>query len=1317
MTDIQNEAQTIGEVHSAQKQIATNYVPDTNIGKPTSSWARLAQVGAAKTQKLNLLQQGMSDASKGVKGAAGFVKGSAVQTGHAAKGVGTGIARMLPGGMNDIKTQSQESNQIDKSTQQIIQMQKSGQLSKQAATKLLQANAGNASAVSGQQEKSLKSIPTTKEFAGDIAQIALLGVGGGGGKLAEEGGAVLLRQVGALGVKDLAEKVGIDATKQSAEDVAKQVAATRTGQAAIKTLTSGGVVKRAAVTAGKSAAGFGAFSAAGEAGAGGSNKQILKAGTVGGVEGALAGGAASLLKTGAKAVTGRLADEADLKATAAKHQIATKMADEKGLPAGKPTETKTLAAGDKPSVPKQLQSGDKPSVKGNNFTMQTPKATATAKVVNTRLSQLDNLISAAQKNGTNKSATELRGLMRERSGLQDVASGKVSVEDLKGSPKDSVTLDKLRQAAGKDAKVSTLGGKRPLAATQSAIEDAHAKGDTAEVQRLIKTIPDAATRDSMRDSVGLPTTETKIHVNPDTQQIERVPLGESGSVRPGEVVGDVKDLIEKHQATTKYSGDIARGGDMVEGVKKQIGSDTVKVAKNMEKLAPADRKAILDYRDAKEAGLPTKELPARLQKANDEITALNRETAKINQERASLEGKPVPAEANPETYTHREAQGKGGILDQIRKGSKRIIGGGTSLGKRVGSDKGRTFKAITDLDGKNRRVVAIKNESFGTIKHLTGFDENQKDVKLGKYKYNEADNTLTDSKGKTVRLGEATTDEITKASGQKYYIHPQLTSLKNYADSRTALENLKYIESIKNHPDFEDFAAAPDTNAPKNWETVHGLFQFMGYKFEPKTAEALRDIVKNSSDEVSLSDKVGNLLKKTIVYFPLKHNLNQTATYAVDRGMSSLVNPMAYKRGAVSLVKAFQEVTNEGPIFQKLQKAGFSLPSVDDKALNDYVKGELKNLSPSDPRIIELAKSFATSPGRVYNAVTHQAVWQYGDILNVARVIERMEPKLLSKGMSFEDAMKETEKYSLQYKVPSRIGPTKLGRSLSRTLQSPKVFFGRYRYDLYKIMGNTIKDTINPKTLIHNPKQNIQAIDKLAAMAFGAATVWPLVDKGLQKLTGNPNANTTAPGALQIPELIDKIRSGKEPLTTAAGNQVYPSPVITLPLELQANRDSFTGNPIYDPNASDKQKASQAISWLEGQSSVGEKVNTAKGTSNRALTTALGIAGVNFPKNSPAVNKLQSLQYDSLPSIQAKAKAQAKAGDFSAAQHTIYGQYDQLVLAAAQQAYKEKGQTPPPNNVLIKNLTKSGTYYAPKAKTIRGWQSKTPDNVKTALGL
>lgn len=799
---------------------------------------------------------------------------------------------------------------------------------------------------------------------------------------------------------------------------------------------------------------------------------------------------------------------------------------------------------------------------------------------------------------------------------------------------------------------------------------------------------------------------------------------QSGAIAPGQAVKDVHDMIEKNKATTKYSGDIQRGGYMVEGAKKQIAGDALKLAKSTPKISTEDKKLIQDYRDSKEAGTPTKELPARLQKTNDDITALNKAALDAQKETAKLEGREFTSNVNPETYTHRVAQEKGGIFDKIVQGTKRTVGGGRSFARSTSSGKNRVFQAITDEAG-NRRVVAIKNESFGRVKGLTAFDTKEGKM-IGKFKYDPKTGNLTNAKGDTFKLGQATTDEITKATGQKYYVDPYLTSIKNYVESRTALENVRFIQSIKDHPDFKNFASGPGENTPKGWEPVHGLFQFMGYKFEPKVAEALRDIVKVSSDETSVFDKLGNFLKKTIVYFPLKHELNQLATYAVDRGLSSYVNPAAYKRGAVSIVKAFHEVTNRGPIFQKLQKAGFSLPSADEKAFTNYVTNELKNLTKDDPAIAHVAKLFGTNPLRVYDALQHTAVWQFGDILNVARVLERMAPKTFSKGASFEDAMKQTEKYSLQYRVPTRIGGGKIGREASRLISSPKIFFGRYKYDLYKIMGNAIKDSTDLKSLIKTPGKNLQAIDKLAAMAIGAGVVWPLVDKGVQKLTGNKNANIKAPGALELPETLNQVRTGKKGVGTAISNQLYISSATTIPLDLKNNRDSFTGKVIYDPNASGSDQWKQIGQWVVSQIAPGKNLTNAQANAKGATAVdkflsiaknfALSTAGVNTPKNSPEMTKLNSLQYDSLPLVQTNAKALAKKGDFGGAQNMI-DNYDKQVLEASKAALRAAGMPIPSDNQLVRSLKKSGIYYAPKRATIIGWQTKKAANTKNVLGL
>lgn len=912
---------------------------------------------------------------------------------------------------------------------------------------------------------------------------------------------------------------------------------------------------------------------------------------------------------------------------------------------------------------------------------------------------------------------------------------------------------------------------------------------------------------------------------------------EEGSVNPGAAIKDVQDFLDKNKQSTKFSGDLEKNHTQLQGSKKVIAEDAAKVLKNRQTLSNADKQTLQDYRDAKAAGLEAKPLPEHLQAEDAATTALNKEAQSHDAELARLNGQEAKAQTiearNPETYTHREAQGKGTALDYMTQGRRNPLSVG-GLSKSTPGSKSRTFMAVTDEEG-NRRVVAVKNsvlkneqgqkiaqgklvqaidngqsENLGKLKFNTNQDFLDKELSPFKTKINNLQkeydalskvktkggvsesrmdalakkaalledpgnlSTLTKSErrslrdatlkfqelsrvkepgtnatgrlqtlnrhlidlhnqvsdihakydpenldkkifvgkdGKKYTLGQATQSEITKHTGQKYYVDPKLLAVKNYAESRTALENARFIQSIKDHPSFEDFASEPGKTAPKGWKTVNGLDQFRGYKFEPKTAEVLQDIVKNSGSEKDLLDKVGNVLKQTIVYFPLKHTINEGVTYAVDRGLSSLVNPMAYKRGAQSLVEAFHEVTNQGPKFQAAQKAGLHTVTGGDEALSKAFTKEIKNLADNKQVIKDAAKEWGTSPIRLYKAVQNLTVWQLQDVLNMARVIERTKPKLIGKGMDLDKAIEATQKYSLQYSVPSRVGPRILPgaarRGLSKTLTSNKVFFGRYRYDLYRILSNTIKDTINLKTLAKGGKQNAQALDKLAAMALGTAIVWPIVDKGIEKITNNKNAYMKAPGVLELPSEAKDIKEGKKTPGAVAGNQLFLSGAVTAPLDLKNNRDSFTGKQIYDPNASTADQFKSAFNWVKGQTAPAQQAKQIKeDQGSKIVTTLLTLASARFPKNSPEVNKLNSLKFDSLPNVQKNAKTLASNGDVNGAIQAIRD-YDKQTLEASKAALKSAGQPIPDDKTLEAKLKQQGYYYNPTRDTVNGWKSTT----------
>lgn len=1007
--------------------------------------------------------------------------------------------------------------------------------------------------------------------------------------------------------------------------------------------------------------------------------------------------------------------------------------------------------------------------------------------------------------------------------------------------------------AGKGALdiAQTIGlAKAPVSAVSKFNATTNAAKTTAKnvaVQNLLKGSAETPKETPLPSSAKVKSSATPVETQvkpgqgsaPVTQPISKPKLGEEGSVDPGQAIKDIQDTLQKHQASTKFSGDLEKNATQVEGAKKVIQEDAAKLINNRQTLSNSDKQTLQDFRDAKAAGLTPKPLPEHLVAEDQATTALNKATQAHDAELARLNGQEAKAQAiearNPETYTHREAMGKGTALDYVSQGSRKNPLSVSGLSKSTPSSKARVFHAITDEQG-NRRVVAIKNsvlkdeqgrklaqgklvqaidngnrENLGKLKLNTNQDFLDKELKpyqskikslqkegdaLSKVKtkggVSEARvtslaqkvslledpgnmTTLTKSEARSLRtaklklqelvrvkesstnapnrlktinqhlinmnndiskihdkydpdtldkkvfvgkdgkkytVGQATTSEITKATGQKYYTDPKLMAIKNYSESRTALENARFIQSFKDHPDFEKFASEPGHTAPKGWSVVKGLDQFKGYKFEPKTAEVLRDIVKNSGgDEKKLLDQAGKVLRQTIVYFPLKHTLNEGVTYAVDRGLSALANPMAYKRGAQSLVKAFHDVTNMSDDFQAAQKAGLHTVTGGDKALQSAFSKELKNLAGNERTIEDVAKEWGSTPKRIYSAVQEVTVWQLQDILNMARINERMAPKLFGKGSSLEDAVSKTQRYNLQYSVPSRVGPKVLPgvarRGLANTLSSPKVFFGRYRYDLYRIMSNTIKDSVNLKSLVKGGKENAQALDKLAAMALGTAIVWPLVDKGIQKVSGNKNAYMKAPGTLELPSAVKDVAQGKKAPLTEASNQVYLSSLITQGIDLKSNRDSFTGKQVYDPNSSIKQQFADISKWLASQQAPSQQFK--QGTSDKSkigVDILLSLASARLPKNSPEVNKLNSFKFDSLPTLQGNAKSLAAKGDVNGAISDIKS-YDRQVLVSAKKAFKSAGWPIPDDKTLVAKLKQQGYYYNPTRATVESWATPT----------
>lgn len=560
--------------------------------------------------------------------------------------------------------------------------------------------------------------------------------------------------------------------------------------------------------------------------------------------------------------------------------------------------------------------------------------------------------------------------------------------------------------------------------------------------------------------------------------------------------------------------------------------------------------------------------------------------------------------------------------------------------------------------------------------------------------------------GKKYTIGSATTEEITKATGQKYYTDPLLASRLDFAETSVAYHNAKFMDQAKKMMEDAELAVKEGETAPKGFVPTSNSY-FHGYRLDPRLAEILDDATFHKDKGAGIVlNPIGRALRQAIVYFPIKHDINMLWGYAQDRGLTGL-SPTTWKRGASSILEAHHEISTLGPKYRAWLRSGSAVLGADDSKVAKIIQKELKTLQgdPEHSRIIAAAAGL--NPVKAYNAIQHTLVWEVQDLLNLSRVIERTKPSMfgLKKGIDFQTAIKDMERFNLQYRVGSRAASkTKAGRVMSGVLNSDVVFFGRYRYDLFRITANIMKDAAKVKDI----NTASAAWNKLAITALATALIWPEVDKGIQKLTGVPNAYMKAPGTLGIPTDVYNVLKGKADPGTTASNQLYLNSAYTYALDIKDNRDPFTGKNIRDVNASGKDQFNQVVKWSTSQLAPVQGVknlsNAEGAKSSRALNVLLALSSVRFPKNSFETNKLNSLKYDSLPNTQTEAKSKAASGDTEGAIKLIQN-YDNAVVSAAKKALKAAGQPVPDDKTLIAHLKASQFYYNPTLKTIQGWSA------------
>lgn len=1154
-----SEEQTINAGKSAipivsTKPTAPKATPD--MGKPSSAWARLAQIGSAKVRVLE-----------------GFAKGVAVSTAKGVVGVGADVSNTI--GNAEIKGAKAVGIR--------------GRVGSQAATGKPLTNTQQF----GQKLGGFTGPDTPERFAGNVLTTAATVVPGGG-KVAEVTGEYLLKQLGVAGVKDLAEKAGVDVSKATAEDAAGQIAKTKIGQQAGQVLMKGGTtVAGRALKAGAEGAGVGAaFGAGGAMGQGANAKQVVKSAAEGVAVGAVGGAASSLLKSGVEKATGRSTVAQKLLKTAGQHQANEKMADERGLPAGDNTkglgegkEIRALPAGK--LTPSSLKATAEDEA-GVNKVASKAKGMGESGAVNPgqAASDIKNLIDKYHeaKESSGNIVKDTTAVRNKAALLQHDAA--ITAKDFSGSESDRAAADKYLEARGAGLSLPKL----------------------SKAQEQIVNNADALKSETDKDKEALAKANGR-PVNPTGNGVHRIAIGK-GSPLERFMKGTRNSPVNSRSLRTTVDSTKAR---RLFAVTDEDGNRSVvhianQTAKNEAGKIVAQGKMVTRFEDSGKTTAP-----------------LGRLKFTTDQDAMDKELKPIQRQ-----------------LDNLDK-EKKILS----------ATKGRSTAASQRLSNIEDKTNSLNRDYANT---------------LNKYDINDLDNRkFAASDGKTYTIGQATKDEITKATGQHYVIHPEVAALDDMVRTKQALYNTQVLSKWKENPDFEKIAVETSHSAPKGWKGVD-LPQLKGYNFEPHVADTLNSLYGKADTNDDWISQANRQIRNAIVAIPIKHTLNEGVTSLVDRGISSLLPNKALAQSS-NILKAMDEVHNFGPLWRQVLESGAHMTSVDSDSFGKMVKTQLDGVF-KEPDAVKGLGEVLSSPISAYKAFQRSTVWVAQDVLNMSRIMDRMDKN----GGDIDKAIDDTEKFNLTYHVPAKVlGSKSIGNALRG---SNMLLFGSYRYDLFRINANYLKSAVK----VTDPKAAAKAIDSLAMEALVVAGFATGVKAGIDKLTGNKNAYMSTPGVAGLAEDVWKLATSRETTQQFGSQQLYPAWMLSDGMQVLNNRDSFTDEQIYNPYSSKGQQVVQVGKWLESQLPTSSQANTVergasgKTVTNKVVGTTLSIAGARFPKNSPAKTEFESLYYDQSTPTYDQVKSQVKAGDTAGAIKTAT-QYNQQLASSYQQAWNQDHPT------------------------------------------
>lgn len=570
-----------------------------------------------------------------------------------------------------------------------------------------------------------------------------------------------------------------------------------------------------------------------------------------------------------------------------------------------------------------------------------------------------------------------------------------------------------------------------------------------------------------------------------------------------------------------------------------------------------------------------------------------------------------------------------------------------------------------DLVLTKQRIANAKSNMLKLVNQLADVEAKYDPTKI-------KERVFVGKGGARYKLGEATTKEIEAATDVRYYKNPFVNAILTNNDLTQAYRATQTLEALKNSPEFENIALkSGDGNPPDGWKTVK-LDQFRGYYFEPHTADVLNAFAKDldGDDPLKALTAINNLVTSSVFLTPVGHMINVGTSAAINRGLSSWLNPMKYPRLFRTTVKAVHDEITKNEDYMKVLRAG--APFMANSGNNQEFKEALLDIMGEKPTGQKAQLNKIKKVIGYVNpiSITHKMTWPMNDMLLLQQVYETQE----ARGMNLDNAIKNTLMTLPSYRLPVKV------RLIGKPTSNNLVAFLTYKLNTIQSFVDTGKQLVMGKeagqengTTADSNKSRTRALDKIgAAMVLGLIVI-PLVNKLIKKVTGNPYAHVHEPAQLAIAQNVNSLIHGDMDLGQYLQTIITPALGTEELAQQLFNVDFFTGNKIRVAGTSAKEQAEasaeHAASAFTPLDQL-DKLNSGKLTLAEALES---LGGIDNPKSGAGTNKVYSLIYDEKPNIEKQMKALIVAKNPQGAQD-LMDEFNANLKSAYQQTYADQGK-------------------------------------------